>query len=238
MRESAGWELKCQRIRRSRRKMLGRLRRRGVKPVAEPAEVKVSPQILPVAAKESATEEMPADTVTAAAPEPVSAVVVPEPETMRACSGDDSAGEEASAGDSMDALGELSGAVHDDLERAADLLERFGQCVSASACGVSGGRWVGDAGAAVSAVVLEGDQCAVSRDGGVGVSLLLHVVVCDQRDFVCDVSVDLGRVATAGAGAAIVRGCDPGDAGGSSSAQRLCRRRRSTTARRGSLTLR
>ena len=51
-----------------------------VKPVAEPAEVKVSPQILPVAATESATEEMPADTVTAAAPGPVSAVVVSEPE--------------------------------------------------------------------------------------------------------------------------------------------------------------
>ncbi len=43
-----------------------------------------------------------------------------------ACSGDDTAGEEASLGDSMDALGELSCAVHDDLEWTADLLERFG----------------------------------------------------------------------------------------------------------------
>jgi thiosulfate reductase cytochrome b subunit len=49
-----------------------------VKPVAEPAEVKVSPQILRVAEKESATEETPADTVTAAVPEPV-----PERETAR-----------------------------------------------------------------------------------------------------------------------------------------------------------
>jgi thiosulfate reductase cytochrome b subunit len=58
----------------------------GVGPIAsaEPAEVKVSPQILRVAAKESATEETPSDTVTtAAASEPVLAVVVPEQETMR-----------------------------------------------------------------------------------------------------------------------------------------------------------
>jgi thiosulfate reductase cytochrome b subunit len=58
----------------------------GVGPIAsaEPAEVKVSPQILRVAAKESATEETPADTVTtAAASEPVLAVVVPEQEAMR-----------------------------------------------------------------------------------------------------------------------------------------------------------
>lgn len=58
----------------------------GVGPIAsaEPAEVKVSPQILRVAAKESATEETPPDTVTtAAASEPVLAVVVPEQETMR-----------------------------------------------------------------------------------------------------------------------------------------------------------
>ncbi len=53
-----------------------------VKPVTEPAEVKALPQILPDAAKESATEETPADTVTAAAPEPVPAIV-PEQETMR-----------------------------------------------------------------------------------------------------------------------------------------------------------
>ena len=119
----------------------------------------------------------------------------------------------------MDALGELSGVVHDDLERVADLLERLGQCVSASACGVSGGRGVADGDAAVSAVVLEGDQCAVSRDGGVGVSLLFHVAVCDQRDFVCVLPVDFGRVASAGAGTQIDKGCNSGDVGGFASAQ-------------------
>jgi thiosulfate reductase cytochrome b subunit len=56
----------------------------GVKPVAEPAEVKVSPQILRVAAKESPAEEMLADTIkAAAAPEPVPVAEVPEQETTR-----------------------------------------------------------------------------------------------------------------------------------------------------------
>jgi thiosulfate reductase cytochrome b subunit len=54
-----------------------------VKPVADAAEVNVSPQIFKVAAKESATEEIPADIVTAASPKPDLAVVVPEQETMR-----------------------------------------------------------------------------------------------------------------------------------------------------------
>ena len=168
------------------------------KPATEtPTEtVEAAPEALPVVLE--AMEETPvAEAPPASAPGPM--LVTAE---TKACRCDDTAGEEASAGDSLDALGELSGAVHDDLERAADLLERFGQCVPASACGVSGWRGIADAGADVSAVVLEGDQRAVSRDGGAGISLLLHVDLCDQRDFVCVVSADLGGVAVAGAGAA------------------------------------
>ena len=102
-----------------------------VTPIAGAAEEAVpnAPKGLPVAAKEPATKDVVADTAMVA---PV--VVVPEPAAVVAAtegdeahsSSDDTAGEEASAGDSVDALGELSGAVHDDLEWTADLLERFG----------------------------------------------------------------------------------------------------------------
>src|ERR1700739_2911248 len=123
----------------------------------------------------------------------------------------------------MDALDQLSCAVHDDLERPADLLERLGQRVPASACHLSHWHWQPHADSILSGLVLPEAAGAVSRDAGARLSLLLYVDLRVERDRLRVVLNPVGRVAAAGSGAAQCTRCDPGDVGRFAPAQGIAR---------------